>query len=808
MGLSILLFTLITLAFLGYYQANRTMYVLSLFLLLIFSNRIGVLGHVTSLVCAGVLWVVAMFWFLPSLRQKLITRYVYRWFQHQIPPMSTTEKEAIEAGDTWWEANLFRGDTNWHEFLSLPEATLSQAEQAFLDNEVNTLCAKIDDWQTTFQDANLSQDVWDYLKNKGFFGMIVPRSYGGLEFSAYAHSCVVSKIASRSLSAAVTSMVPNSLGPAELLIHYGTDAQKDRYLRKLAKGEEIPCFALTAPEAGSDAGAIPDTGIVCKGQYEGKEVIGLSLTWKKRYITLAPIATVLGLAVKVYDPDQLLGGYKDIGITVCLLPTNYPGVKIGRRHFPIDLAFLNGPTEGENVFVPLDFVIGGAPMLGRGWQMLMSCLSAGRGISLPALATATGAMSYFTCGAYARLREQFNVSIGEFEGIKLPLARIGGLSYLLESMRRLMCSAIDMGKKPAIMSAIAKYHMTEIGRVVINDAMDIQGGKGIILGPNNYLARAYEGIPVSITVEGANILTRNLIIFGQGAMRCHPFLQQELASVQDGETNGLHEFDALLLQHGAYFWNRLIRLITLSLTRARFASKPVNDWTGRYFQKLEWMSVALSVSAEVALMLLGGKLKRKESISARLGDILSQLVLASSVLKRYHAGHKDDIEMAHAKWALHDCFNEMQIAFSDFFKNFQPRLISKLLKFITFPLCMPTCKLKDKVSFKIADSMMYTNETRAQQTDLIYVPNENEAIGVLQAAFVTALQAEPIRYKIKAAIKAGTLEKRENRIKQATAAAEAEVISEIELALLQRLEQLRARVIAVDDFDASQLPRK
>ncbi|NNE63992.1 MAG: acyl-CoA dehydrogenase, partial [Gammaproteobacteria bacterium] len=477
-----------------------------------------------------------------------------------LPPMSETERDAIEAGTVWWESELFRGAPDWSRLRSYQKPRLTEEEQAFVDGPVEKLCEMIDDWDITHNLMDLPESIWQFLKDNRFFGMIIPKEYGGLEFSAYGHSAVVTKISARSISVGVTVMVPNSLGPAELLMHYGTKSQKDYYLPRLASGEEIPCFALTGPSAGSDAGAIPDSGIICKGEFEGKEVLGLRLNWEKRYITLGPVATVLGLAFKAYDPEGLLGGEEELGITCALIPTSTKGITIGNRHFPMNSAFQNGPNTGEDVFIPMNYIIGGQDNIGKGWRMLVESLSAGRGISLPAVGVAAGKGCSRTTGAYARIRHQFNTSIGKFEGVEEALARIGGMSYMMDAGRLLTLSALDSGEKPSVVTAILKYYNTEHMRQVINDAMDIHGGRGVCMGPSNYIARSYQSIPVGITVEGANILTRSMIIFGQGAIRCHPYLVKEMESAaMIDQSAGERAFDRALSGHMGYFISNLCR---------------------------------------------------------------------------------------------------------------------------------------------------------------------------------------------------------------------------------------------------------
>ncbi|MGZ5063875.1 MAG: acyl-CoA dehydrogenase, partial [Usitatibacter sp.] len=491
-------------------------------------------GTGTPLAVLTVLWIaVAVFaaiGIVKPLRRMLVTRPIFGIYKKILPQISQTEQEALDAGSIWWDADLFTGKPDWEKLLAYPEPKLSAEERAFIDGPVEELCGMLNEWDITHNRMDLPPEAWKFIREKGFLGIIIPKSFGGLGFSAYAHSEIVTKISTRSGTAAVTVMVPNSLGPAELLIHYGTDEQKNHYLPRLAKGLEIPCFALTNPEAGSDAGAIPDFGIVCKGTHEGREVVGVRLTWDKRYITLGPVATILGLAFKLFDPEKLIGDKEDVGITLALIPTSHKGVNIGRRHIPLSGAFMNGPNSGTDVFIPMSWIIGGEKQVGNGWRMLVECLAAGRSISLPSMSMAAGKLSTRATGAYARIRSQFKTPIGKFEGVEEPLARIGGNTYLMDATRKLTMAALDMGEKPSVISAICKYHMTERMRSILNDAMDIHGGKGIMMGPNNYLGGAYINIPIAITVEGANILTRSMIIFGQGAIRCHPFVLKEIAS--------------------------------------------------------------------------------------------------------------------------------------------------------------------------------------------------------------------------------------------------------------------------------------
>lgn len=749
-----------------------------------------------------VLLVVGFFYLANDMRKQKLTLPLYKFFQRVLPPINRTESEALEAGDVWWEAELFQGDPDWKELLGYPQPKLTAEEQAFIDNETETLCGMLNDWQIVQHDKDLTPEAWQYLKNAGFLGMIIPKQYGGLGFSAYAHSCVVTKLATKSSSAAVSVMVPNSLGPAELLMKYGTEVQRQRYLPGLAKGTEIPCFGLTSPEAGSDAGAIIDRGIVCKGSYEGKECLGLSLTWNKRYITLAPIATVLGLAFKMYDPDHLLGEEEELGITVALVPTSHPGVIHGNRHYPMGMAFMNGPTQGKDVFVPLDWIIGGVDYAGRGWQMLVECLSEGRAISLPALGTATAKMSYRLTGAYARLRRQFNLSIGNFEGIEEALSRIAGYTYQLESARVMTAGAVDLHIKPSVVSAIAKYHMTENSRKVIQDAMDIHGGRGLILGARNYLAYAYVSTPIAITVEGANILTRNLIIFGQGAIRCHPFILREMQAAKNPDSvAGLNEFDSLIFRHIGYTISNFVRTLSLSLTWGIFHQAPVSDKTRRHYRQLTRMSSSLALVSDISMMLLGGALKRKERLSARLGDVLSNLYLGCAVLKYYRDNGSHAEDLPYVDWNLQLALYNCQEAFHEFFENLPHRPIALLLRLIVFPFGRPYSLPNDALEHKLVQTMLSNNALRDRITALFYVgKDDSDPAFVIEDAFVRVLATKATRDRIRQAVKEKQLPDSPDPQVLGDAAVVAGVCSsEAALAYIDA-ERARSRAIQVDDY--------
>jgi acyl-CoA dehydrogenase len=625
---------------------------------------------------------------VPSIRRKLVSDRVLAIYRKVMPPVSQTEREALEAGTVWWDGELFSGRPNWSRLLATPKPTLTAEEQRFLEQETETLCAMANDWESSSVYRDLPPEAWQYMKDKGFFGMIIPKEYGGLGFSAYAHSQVITKLSTRCGTSAVTVMVPNSLGPGELLLHYGTDAQKQHYLPRLAKGLEIPCFALTNPYAGSDAAAIPDYAYVRWGEHDGKRVLGLVVTWDKRYITLAPVATLLGLAFRVYDPDKLLGDREDLGITCALIPTSHPGVEIGRRHMPLNWVFQNGPTSGRDVFIPMEWVIGGQPMVGKGWRMLMESLAAGRGISLPSSNTGLGILAVRSVGGYARVRTQFKVPVGKFEGVEEPLARMGGNLYMMDATRRLTTTAIDMGEKPAVLSAISKYHITERARETINDGMDVIGGKGIMMGPQNFLGGAYMQHPVAITVEGANILTRSLIIFGQGAIRCHPFILREInATAEADREKASVEFDEALFGHLRFTIANLFRTLGMGFTGSHFVTVPqdVAPETRRYYQQLTRFSAALAFLSDVSMGTLGGALKRKEKLSARLGDILSLMYLCSATLRRYEAEGRQAADAPLMHWAIWDAMFKAQNAFEGVISNFPNRLVAVLARMIGSP---------------------------------------------------------------------------------------------------------------------------
>lgn len=689
------------------------------------------------------------------LRFNLITKPAYKTLANSMPSISTTEQEALEAGTSWWEKELFMGAPDWSQFEKYPYPTLSAEEQSFIDNEVELLCSMLNEWEIHHHLKDLPPEVWQFIKDKGFLGLIIPKSFGGKEFSSFAQSRIMSKIASRSLTTAVSCMVPNSLGPGELLMHYGTDAQKQQYLPGLAKGEEIPCFGLTSPEAGSDAGAIPDSGVVCYGEHEGAQVLGLRMNFSKRWITLAPIATVVGLAFKLYDPEGLLGDKNktEYGITCALIPASHAGVKIGARHFP-GSPFMNGTVEGEDVFIPIDWIIGGQENAGKGWRMLMECLGVGRGISLPALATAAGEMSYLTVGAFAKIRQQFNISVGKFEGVQEATSEIASDAYMLEAFRYLVTCGLNQGGTPAVMTAMAKYYATETMRKVVNHGMDIAGGRAIQLGPRNFLALTYQAIPIAITVEGANILTRSLMIFGQGSMRCHPYLFEELQLLQsEDKANAVQKFDDLLFKHLAYTFNRGAKSFAYGWTGgSNDAPQSVDQFTASYYKTINRFSANFALVSDMSLGLLAGDLKRKEMLSGRLADIHAHLFISTAILKFYEAGQKTEAEQLHAKLALQKAFLNIQEAFWGLFENFPAKLPAAFVKWICFPLGRVISKPDDELKQQVAELMMQEHPFREQlKHHVFYSTKADDVTGRLEHTFQTLRTLEPLWDKFKKA---------------------------------------------------------
>lgn len=737
-----------------------------------------------------------------ALRKKWVSDPTFKLFKKLLPPLSDTEREAMEAGSVWWDGELFSGKPNFTKLHQFHKPVLTDEEQSFVDNELETLLSMLDDHKIVKEDRDLPKEVWDYLRKERFFSLIIAKEFGGRQFSALANSTIVSKIATRSISTAVTVMVPNSLGPGELLSHYGTQEQKEYWLPRLADGTDIPCFALTGPEAGSDAGGIPDRGVVCYGKYKNKKTLGIKLSWNKRYITLAPVSTVLGLAFKLYDPESLLGDKEELGITCALIPTSHKGVEIGERHDPLSLAFMNGPTRGEDVFIPIDWIIGGADYAGKGWRMLVECLSAGRGISLPALGTAIGHLTSRTTGAYAYVRKQFGTSIGKFEGVAQALGRIGGMTYLLEATRTLTTTALDLKEKPGIVTAIAKYHMTEIARTILNDAMDIHSGRAIQEGPMNYLSSHYFGVPVAITVEGANILTRNLMIFGQGAIRCHPFVLKEMEAAANPDVEeGSEDFDELLASHIKYSASNAFGAFSSALTRSYFNSSPMSGPTQGYYKELTRLSKALAVSADFAMLTMGGDLKRKEMISARLGDGLSYLYMASAVLKKYEdeGRQQQDLELVH--YSIQHCFYHAAKSLQEAYTNFPNKLVGYLLKGLVFPLGNHFKMPSDDLSLQISDSLMTPGAHRDRLTHLCYVgKDDSDSVGLVEQAFQAMYGIRALERKMFKGIKSGKVDKKaplETRLSQAL---EADILTSEEVDKVLVAEKLRSQAIQVDHF--------
>ncbi|CAH1585199.1 acyl-CoA dehydrogenase FadE [Vibrio rotiferianus] len=769
-------------------------------LALTIAGSVGVIGWA--------LYVLAVAVFAVSgIRQSLISRKALVMFKKVLPAMSQTEKEALDAGTVWWEAELFKGKPEWQKLHAIKAPKLSKEEQAFLDGPVDEVCAMVSDYQVTHELADLPPEVWQYLKDNKFFAMIIKKKYGGLEFSAYAQSLVLQKLTGVSGVLSSTVGVPNSLGPGELLQHYGTEEQKDYYLPRLAEGKEIPCFALTSPEAGSDAGSIPDYGVVCKGEWQGEEVLGMRLTWNKRYITLAPVATVLGLAFKLRDPEGLLGDQEDLGITCALIPTDLKGVEIGNRHFPLNVPFQNGPTRGKDIFVPMDFIIGGEKMAGQGWRMLVECLSVGRGITLPSNSTGGIKTAAMATGAYSRIRRQFKQPIGHMEGVEEPLARLGGNAYVMDAASNLTVAGIDLGEKPSVISAIVKYHCTHRGQQSIIDAMDIVGGKGICMGPSNFLARGYQGAPIAVTVEGANILTRSMIIFGQGAIRCHPYVLEEMNAAYSDAGDAVEKFDKALAGHVSFTMSNLVRSIWFGLSDGLGSTSPTKDSTKRYYQQLNRYSANLALLSDISMAVLGGSLKRKERLSARLGDILSQLYLSSATLKRFEQDGRpvEDLPLVH--WGLQDSLKQTEAAIDEFLANFPNKVIGRALRVLIMPFGRVRKAPSDKLDSKVARILQTPSATRSRIGRGQYLePTEHNAAGKIELALSVILQAEPVFDKVCKA--QGKRRPFMNLDMIAQEGLEQGVITQEEAELLREAEQHRLDTINVDDFEPELLAAK
>ncbi len=764
------------------------------------------INQTATLVAAIIVAVISIPVLLPFLRKPLISAPFMSFFRKVLPPLSQTERIALETGSVGFEGQLFTGDPDWNILLNYPKPQLTAEEQAFLDGPVEELCRMTNDFQITHVHADLPPEMWEFIKKNKFFGMIIPKEYGGLGFSALAHHKVIQKLASISSVVSSTVGVPNSLGPGELLNHYGTQEQKDYYLPRLAVGQEVPCFGLTGPFAGSDATSIPDYGIVTKGMWKGEEVLGLKLTFDKRYITLAPVATLIGLAFRMYDPDKLLGDVEDIGITLALLPRDTDGVQIGRRHFPLNSTFQNGPIRGKDVFIPLSQIIGGPDKRGLGWNMLNECLAVGRSITLPSTGSGGAKAGAVVTGAYARIRKQFGLSVGRFEGVEEALARIGGKAYKISALAQATAAAVDRGDVPSVPSAIAKYHCTSMGREVISDVMDIVGGKGIILGPRNFAGRAWQASPIGITVEGANIMTRSLLIFGQGAILCHPWVLKEMKAAQEPDRKvGLRDFDASLFGHIRFGISNAVRSFWFGLTGSRFGAAPGDAYTRRYFRKLDRYSANLALMADISMMTLGGKLKFKEGLSGRLGDVLSHIYMTSAMLKRYHDEGAPVAEQPLLAWAFHDSVHKIEESLSGALRNFPIRPIGWLMWALIFPLGRRAEAPGDRLGHRVASLLMSANPARDSLARGVFLtPCENNPGGRIASYLEKAIAAEPVERKLLKALKTGQV-KALDFPAQLDAAVAANVITADERKQLEELRAIIMDTISVDDFDPHEL---
>lgn len=732
---------------------------------------------------------------IASLRREHLSRPIFRWAERALPSLSATEREAIEAGDVWWDADLFTGSPDWTKLLAFPQAKLTPEESAFLAGPVEELCGMLDDWKINWELRDLPPEVWDFLKAHKFFAIIIARKYGGLGFSAFAHSEIIRKLSSRSITAAVTAMVPNSLGPGELLHQFGTREQQDYWLPRLASGAEIPCFGLTSPEAGSDAASMIDSGIVCRGTFDGRDVLGIRLNWHKRYITLGPIATVLGLAFKLHDPDHLIGEHDDVGITVALVPTNLPGVKIGRRHLPSMQVFQNGPNWGHDVFIPMDHVIGGVEQCGHGWKLLMSALAAGRGISLPSLSAAGTAFTAHTTGAYSRVREQFHVPISQFEAIQERLGRMAAQAYLLDGARRLTCAGIDMGNKPAVISAIMKSQATDRMRISVDDAMDVHGGKAIIDGPLNYMGNLYRAVPIGITVEGSNIVTRALIQFGQGAIRSHPYILKEMLSLQNPDKErGLDEFDSAFWGHVGHGVLNTLKAWGRAWTGGLLAPAPAAGAATPFYRQLSRHASAFAMAVDMALLTRGGHLKREEMMSARFGDIISELYLMSGALKRWEDEGRQDADFPLLAWCAESSFSTIAVRLDAIIANFPNRPVAWLMRFLLQPLGPRRRSPPDRLTSACAAILTAPSAARDRLTAGLARPHGEEGLALLDRAFQMVTAVQPIRDRMHKA-----------HLRDIAKARDAGLINDAEIAQLKATEQAVAAVVAVDDFAADEL---
>ncbi|KAA1171408.1 acyl-CoA dehydrogenase [Marinobacter salinexigens] len=744
---------------------------------------------------------------LPGFRRSWLTPRIFATFKKVAPRVSDTEKVALEAGTVGWDGELFSGRPDWHNLLINRNTGLTEEEQAFVDNQCTQAISMCNAWDLAVERADLPGELWDFLKKERFFGMIIPKEYGGLEFSAKAQTAVLQKLAANEMLM-VSVGVPNSLGPGELLLKYGTDEQKQHYLPRLADGREIPCFGLTGPRAGSDATSLPDTGIVCKGEFEGKEVLGIRLNFEKRWITLAPIATVVGLAFRMFDPDGLLGDTKDYGITCALIPRNTDGMEIGRRHCPIGSPFLNGPIRGKDVFIPLDYIIGGQEMAGQGWRMLVECLSVGRCITLPSGAAGASAYSVATAGGFTRIRRQFNTPVADMEGVQEPLARIAAKTYIAQAAVNHTANMIDGGQKPAVPSAILKYHLTEFQRGVLADAMDVHGGKAVTLGPRNYLGISYSGTPVSITVEGANIMTRSLMIFGQGAIRCHPYVLEELGAKDNDDINA---FDKAFFNHAGLIFGNAARAFTQALGLGR-ADVPFDSASRRYAQAVARFSAAFGLCSDAAMTTLGSELKMRELVSARLGDMLSNLYLASMVLKNWHESQPVDGERDVMEYSLELLLHRTETAMAEFLQNLPSRPVAFALKTITMPLGRCWHAPGDELARKLARAISTDTPVRSKLTSSVWSTEGDEGVVNPVARYNSLLKdydkAEQLYRKVTKAYAKGELPMTalhpEERF---DAALEAGVFSKEEAGFMKEYEAVVLEMLTVDDFPFDEFAR-
>lgn len=731
--------------------------------------------------------------------RDLLADYIYKTAGKSIPKLSKTEEEALNAGDTWLEQDIFTGTPNWQR-LSEIRTELSSEEQSFLDNETQTLCSMLDEWEIT-QTHDLPPKVWTYIKENGFFGLVISKEYGGRGFSARAHSDVVMKIASRSGVAAVTVMVPNSLGPGELISYYGTDEQKSYYLPRLAKGIEVPCFALTEPYAGSDATSIQSTAIVVKKNIDGKSVLGLNITLDKRWITLAPVATLIGLAVNLKDPDGLLAGEGEEGITCLLISRDTENLEIGNRHLPAEQPFMNGTIRGKDIFAPITTIIGGQKKAGGGWQMLVECLSIGRSISLPALGAASSSVCYLTTGAFARIRRQFNVEIAQFEGIAEKLAEIAGVNYLINSTRLLTVAAVNEHKKPSVASAITKYFNTELARDVVNAAMDVHAGRSVVVGPRNYLTNYYQGVPISITVEGANVMSRNLLIFGQGSMACHPYIREEFYAVSREDKDA---FRQIIWNHIQYFMQNLAKTICSAWTGGLFISAPDNSMKKQY-KRLARLSHAFAWLADLSLITLGGDLKRKERMSARLADGMSYLYMAMGALRQVQANadHKD--EQVHAEWAVTYCFYHAQKSLIALCQNFPSRPLGFIARLIAFPFGQTMRYPSDKLDMKLAALMTTNNNYRDRIKDYLFLSgNAEQPVDRVEQALQLIIKTDGLSSKV-SDLKRYKFTMLTEKLQEKVAKGE---LTQEEMADLMAVENARWDAILVDEFTFDSMKKK